>query len=146
MAQSIAFDGYGVTFGIGDGSSSEAFVDVAEVLDVSGPSYGRDTIDVSHATSPNKYREFIDGFKDAGEVSLNMNFTQASYASFLAKLESDGLDNYKITIPDDNYSNKPTIVFAASVTGIEADFATEDKVTAAITMKVSGKPTYTQGT
>ena len=146
MAESLAFDGYGIFFGIGDGTSSEAFASVAEVLDVSGPSYGRDTIDVSHASSPNKYREFIDGFKDAGEVSLTMNFTQASYASFLAKFDSDGFDNYQITIPDDNFSNAPTIMFSASVTGIEADYAVEDKVTAAVTLKISGKPTYTQGT
>ena len=146
MAVSIAFDGYGVSFGIGDGSSSEGFDLVAEVLDVSGPGYNRDTIDVTHASSPSHYREFIEGFKDGGDVSLTMNFTQASYASFLAKFDSDGKDNFQITIPDDNFSNKPTIVFNGTVTGIETEYSVEDKVTASVTIKVSGKPVYTQGT
>lgn len=146
MSASLAFDGYGITFGIGDGSSSEVFTDVAEVIDVDGPGYSKDTIDVSHTTSPNKYREFIDGFKDGGEVSLAMNFTQASFASLLAKYESDGLDNFLITIPDDNYTTKPTIQISAIITGIEPKYSAEDKVTASVTFKVSGKPTYTQGT
>lgn len=146
MGASIAFDGYGITFGIGDGTSDEGFDDVAEIIDVSGPGFSRDTFDVSHASSPNHYREFRDGFKDAGEVTLTMNMVQADYASFLAKFDSDGLGNFLITIPDDNYSNAPTIAFEGVVTSIETEYTTEDKVTTSVTIKVSGKPTYTQGT
>lgn len=145
MSASIAFDGYGVTFGVGDGSSSESFTDVAEVLSASLPSFSKDTIDVTHASSPSKFREFIAGLRDAGEVTLEMNFTQSDYASFLAAFDSDGLNNYKVTIPDDNYSTKPNIVFAGIITGIETEISVEDKVQASVTFKLSGKPTYSQG-
>lgn len=145
MAESIAFDGYGVILGIGDGASAEAFTDIAEVLDVGGPSYAKDTMDVSHSTSPDKYREFIAGFIDAGEVTLTANMTQADFAALLAKLEADAKSNYKITFPDDNYSTLPTIIFAAHVTALGPTVPTQDKVTMDVTFKITGKPAYTQG-
>jgi len=146
MAESTAFDGYGIIFGIGDGTSSESFVDVAEIIDVSGPGFSRDTIDVSHSGSPNHYREFIAGFKDGGEVTLTMNMTQADYTSFLAKFDSDAANNFKITIPDSNFTTLPTILFSGIVTGVETEYSIEDKVTANVTIKVTGKPVHTQGT
>ncbi len=147
MSKSISVDGYGVTFGIGDGSSSESFTDVAEVLSCGPPSYSKETIDTTHSLSPDKFREFIGGLRDGGEVALEMNYTQSDYAAFLATFDSDDDDqNYQITIPDDNYSNSPTIVFQGICTGIETEIAVEDKITASVTFKVSGKPTFNQGT
>lgn len=145
MAESIGFDGYGVGLGIGDGASTEVFTEFAEIVDVAGPSFAKDTIDVSHSTSPDKYREFIAGFKDAGEVTLTANMTQADYAAILAKFELEAKNNYQLTIPDDNYTTEPTIVFAAHVTGVGNAYPTQDKVTMDITFKITGKPTYTQG-
>ena len=145
MAKSLAFDGYGVGLGIGDGASGEVFTDFAEITDVAGPSYAKDTIDVSHSTSVDKYREFIAGFKDAGEVTLTLNMTQADFASILAKFELEADNNYQLTIPDDNFSTLPTIVFAAHVTAIGTAYPTQDKVSQDVTFKITGKPTYTQG-
>ena len=145
MAQSAGYTGYGVLLGIGDGASAEAFVSIGEVLNVDGPGFTKDTHDVSHATSPNRYREFIAGFKDGGEVTLELNMLQADYANFLALFDSSGANNYQLTLPDSNYSTKPTIVFAAHVTTQGLANPVEDKSTMAITLKVTGKPVYTQG-
>ena len=145
MAISTGFDGYGVLLGIGDGASAEAFSSIAEVTDVTAPSFSKDTIEVSHASSPNKYKEYIAGFKDGGEVTASGNMTQSDYAALKDKFESEALNNYQLTIPDDNFSNKPTIVFAAHVTALESDIPTQDKVSFSLTLKISGKPTYTQG-
>jgi predicted secreted protein len=146
MAESLAFDGYGVLLGIGSGDSSgEVFTDFAEILDSSLPSLAKDTIDVSHSTSVDKYREFIAGFKDGGEVTLTLNMVQADYAAILAKFELEPKNNYQLTIPDDNYSTKPTIVFAAHVTALGGAIPTQDKVTNDVTFKITGKPVYTQG-
>lgn len=145
MAESGAFDGYGVALGIGDGASAEAFAAIAEVLDVSGPSYSKDVIDVSHSTSPDKYREKIAGFLDAGEVTLTMNMSQSDFASLLTKFEAEATNNYELTIPDDNFSTKPTIVFTAHVTSMPGTYPTQDKSTVDVTFTITGKPTYTQG-
>lgn len=145
MSESVAFDGYGVALGIGDGSSSESFTPLAEVVDANGPSFAKDTLDVSHSTSPNKYREFIAGFKDGGEVTLTLNMTQSDYAALLAEFEKEVSTNYQLTIPDDNYTSKPTIVFAAHLTALGTAIPTQDKVSNDVTFKITGKPTYTQG-
>lgn len=145
MSISTAFDGYGVIIGVGDGASAEAFTDIAEVIDVNGPGYSKDVIDVSHASSPDKYREKIAGFIDAGEVTLTANMTQSDFASLLALLEAEALNNYKLTIPDDNFSTLPTIVFAAHITSLSSPIPTQDKVTMDVTFTISGKPVYTQG-
>jgi hypothetical protein len=145
VAQSTAFDGYGVILGIGDGASSESFTAIAEILDASLPSKTKDMLDVSHATSPDKYREFIAGFKDAGEVTLSLNMTQSDYAALDTEYELEASNNYELTIPDDNFSTKPTIVFAAHITNLGGAIPTQDKVTVDVTFKITGKPTYTQG-
>lgn len=145
MAASTGFDGYGVLLGIGDGASAEAFSSIAEVVDVAGPSWSKDTHEVSHATSPNKYKEYIAGFKDGGEVTASGNMTQSDYAALLVKFDSEGLNNYQITIPDSNFATKPTIVFAGHVTALETEYPTQGVVTFSLTLKISGKPVHTQG-
>lgn len=146
MSKSIAFDGYGVEFGVGDGTSDESFTPVAELISATLPGLTKDTIDVTHASSPDKFREFRAGLRDGGEVTLELNFTQSDYAIFNALFASDDDEsNYQITIPDHNFSTKPTIVFEAICTGLTSDIVTEGKVTASVTFKVSGKPTFTQG-
>lgn len=145
MAEATGFDGYGVALGVGDGASTEVFTAIAEVIDVNGPGYSKDTIDVSHSTSPGKFREFISGFLDAGEVTLTANMTQSDYASLLTLMKLEASNNFELTIPDDNFSTKPTIVFAGLITSLASPMPTQDKVTMDVTFKVTGEPTYTQG-
>ena len=144
MAQSLAFDGYGVSIGWGDGTSSEGFTDFAEVMSVSLPSENTEFIDVTHATSPNKRREFIAGLVDPGEVTMELNMVQADYAQLRGDL-GGAARNYQITIPDDNYSTEPVVIFPAIVTSLEVEIGVEDKVTVSVTLKVSGAVTYIEG-
>jgi len=146
MAVSQAYDGYGVTLGKGDGTSSEDFDNFAEIVNVTLPNESVELIDVTHASSPNKYREFIAGLIDAGEVTFEVNMNQADYSILRADLVDNSVDNYQIVLPDDNFSTKPTIVFPAFVTGLEVSLAIEDKVTCSVTLKVSGAVVYTEGT
>ncbi len=77
--------GYGTKFQTGNGSSPETFTDLAFVTSITAPNLSRDSIDVSHMQSPDEWREFIAGMKDAGEVSLELNF-KAGGTAFLAML------------------------------------------------------------
>jgi hypothetical protein len=145
MAKSVAYDGYGVTLGWGDGASSETFTDFAEVLSVSLPAEAVEFVDVTHASSPSKYREFISGLIDPGEVTCELNMVQADYTQLRGDLGGSER-NYEITLPDDNYSTKPTVVFPAIVTGLEVEIGVEDRVTVSVTFKVTGAVVYTEGT
>jgi predicted secreted protein len=70
---SLAVAGVGTKFQRWSGS---AYVSLAEVTSITGPTMTRDFIDVTSLDSTGGYREFITGFRDAGTISLNMNFTR----------------------------------------------------------------------
>ena len=84
------------------------------------------------------YKEFIAGFRDGGEVTLNMNFTRDGYIAMLADFESDVPRNYQIVFPD---TGATTLDFAGLVMGLPLDIPTEGKITCTVTIKLSGAPT-----
>ena len=67
---SAAIWAYGSKLQIGDGAVSEAFSDVAEIVELTPPSMSRDEIDVTSHQSSDGYREFISGLRDGGEVCV----------------------------------------------------------------------------
>lgn len=136
--------GYGTKFQTGNGSSPETFTDLAFVTSITPPGLSRDSIDVSHMQSPDEWREFIAGMKDAGEVSLELNFLQGGSA-FLAMLaefntvSASATKTRRITWPDGSYME-----FEAFITGFEPETPMDDKQVASVTFKVSGRPYLTQ--
>jgi predicted secreted protein len=112
---------------------------LGEVSDVNPPSPTKETVDVTHMQSPDKYMEFISGLKDGGEASFTMNFTFDSYNDIKNNYElDDSPRKYKIVFPDSKTT--PTIFeFYAIVTGVPVSAPTGDKVTSDVTLKVSGK-------
>ena len=138
---SDAFAGVGTVFKRCDGESSGAgFTALAEINSISGPSMSRETIDVTSLDSTGGYREFITGFRDGGEVTLEMNFTNVGYGQMLDDFEDDDAQLYQIVLSDDDAT---TLDFAALVTAIPPNIAPDDKVTASITLKVTGQVTLT---
>jgi len=109
---------------------------LAEVNSISGPSMSRETIDVTSLDSDAGYREFISGIRDAGTVSLNMNFTNATYSLMKADFESDTPKDYKIVIPD---TAGTTLEFSGLVTELPLAIEVADKISADVTIKVTGK-------
>jgi predicted secreted protein len=129
--------GLGTLFKVGNGAVPEIFTTVAEVTGITPPAMSRDTVDASHELSPEAWREFIAGMKDAGEVSFDMNFVPGSTdaANFMAELGLAGsaaLKNRQIVFPDGSI-----MAFAAILTGYEPDAPIDDKMAASVTLKVS---------
>jgi predicted secreted protein len=133
-----AIAGVGAQFKRGDGESNESFTAVSEVNSIAGPTMTRNFIDVTSLDSTGGYREFITGFRDAGEITLNMNFTRDGYDAMKDDFESDSSRNYQIVMPD---TGETTFEFAALVTSIPLDIPTDDKITATVTLKLSGQVT-----
>lgn len=120
--------------------AAESFTDIAEVNSISGPTMSRGTIDVTSLDSTGGYREFITGFRDPGQVTLNMNFSLDTYDDFLSEFEGSVAKTYQIVLPD---SGNTTIQFDALVTDLPLDIPLDDKITANVTLKLTGKPTLT---
>lgn len=90
--------GHGALFGI-EGPTPGVYVTVAEVVAITPPGMTRDSVEVTHLTSPGKWKEFIAGLKDSGEASFTMNFApSATDAVFAAFNADDG--KYQITFPN----------------------------------------------
>ena len=136
--------GYQTLFKTGNGASPEVFATLAEVTGITPPAMARDTVDASHEESPGAWREFIAGLKDGGEVSLDLNFVPGGSASLslTGELDLDGplaVKNRQIVFPDGSYFS-----FAGILTGFEPDAPIDDKMSASVTFKVTGKPTLVQ--
>ena len=138
---SAAFSGVGTQFNRWN-SSTHAWVTLAEVSNISGPSMTRDFIDVTNFDSEDSFREFISGFRDSGTVSFVMNFTRTSYDIMKTDYEDDDLQDYEIILTD---SVSTSFQFQGLVTELPLEVPVDDKVTVNVTIKISGAVTVNSG-
>jgi len=136
---SNAVAGVGTVFNRWNGS---AWVAVAEINSITGPSMSRDTIDVTSLDSTGGYREFITGFRNAGTVVLAMNFTRDTYELMKTDFESNTAQNYQIDLPD---VEGTSLDFEGLVTELPLTIPADDKITADVTIQVTGKVEISSG-
>lgn len=117
-------------------------VTVAGLTSIGGLELSADTIDVTTLDSDGAYREFIAGFKDAGELSLEGYLKLDEGQQGLYDLfESGDVEDFTILFPD----NMGSWEFKGVVTGFGTSADLEDPLAFSATIKVSGKPTLTVG-
>ena len=133
MPASSANIGYLSTFGI-EGDTPGTFVVVAEVASITPPGFSRETVDVTHMTSPDRYKEFIAGMNEAGDATITLNFVPSATDALVAAFTATS-GKYQITFPND-----VTMTFSGIVTGYEIGELSTDKMTATMTIKPSGAP------
>jgi len=136
---SNAVAGVGTVFNRWNGS---AWVAVAEINSITGPSMSRDTIDVTSLDSTGGYREFITGFRNAGTVVLAMNFTRDTYELMKTDFESNTAQNYQIDLPD---VEGTSLDFEGLVTELPLTIPADDKIIADVTIQVTGKVEISSG-
>lgn len=137
--------GYGVTLHVNDpGGATPTVADqlVAGIVNVTPPSPSRDIIDVTHSASPGMAREFIVGLIDYGEASFDLNWVPNDTTD--AMLQDISLETapriWKMTFTQ--VAGSPNVTFDAYLTAYERTAPTEDKMTASITLKVTGAPVW----
>lgn len=119
---------------------------IANVGDIEGPGRSRESIEVTAHDSPDRYREFVKGLKDAGEVTATINFDpgDTTHQVLDDDFEEDGLRRYQIVaLPGD--PDELTVEFAAMITDLSDSYPVEDKMERSVTFKISGKPSFTYG-
>jgi predicted secreted protein len=124
----------------GDGASSEAFTAVADIVEVVPPAISRESVDTTVHNTADRYRTFIPGLRDGGEVTLRIQYDAegTNHSDLLDDLNDDVLHNYKIVFPT---GIGETWTFGGFVTRLGDQSPLDDKITREITFKVSGKPT-----
>lgn len=130
-----------------DDSSPAGFLDIGEISEdgVDGPGLARDAIDVSHSQSPNRYREFIPGMLDGGEISatllLKPSATQGqNHQEMIDDLNTATLRQYRMLFPP-GASQTVVWTFDGFFTSLGHAVPVADKMTLAFTIKISGQPT-----
>lgn len=100
-------------------------------------------IDVTDHDSPNGYKEFEPGMKDAGEVSLAGNIKdESNVEKMLALAESQSMEEWEVTYPSGAKWS-----FSGFVKSFKDGEKTPDGVaTFSASIRISGKPTYTKAT
>ena len=127
-----------------DSTGAGVFVTIASVEDLSGPGRSRNMIDVSAHDSPDKYREFVKGMKDGGEVTATINYRpgETTHQQLDADFEEDDLRDYQLMmLPGD--VDEHTWDFTAGISEISDEFPLDDKMAREVTFKISGKPVLT---
>jgi len=129
---SNAISSLGALLKISDGASAPTFTAVPELRSINGPSMTSEDIDVSHLGSSG-YRDYIAGFKEAGEITGEVNWTQAGYATLLTLFNSGALKNMKLI-----FSDATDYVFVGRIKGLPITAQTGDAVRFNITIKITG--------
>jgi predicted secreted protein len=132
--------GYGTKYRIWDASlTTPALVDIAEVITVTPGAATADRIDATHMQSPGRRREYIAGLIDTGEASFEINWVPGNATDELlrALMASGETVQHEIEFP-----NGVTVSYDAAITGYEKDIPVDDRMTATITVAVSGEETW----
>lgn len=135
--------GYGITLYVSDAApDTTADNVVAGVMTVTPPSPSRDIIDVTTSDSAGMAREFIAGMIDYGEVKADIVWVPGDAADVLLRTISleRAPRTYKIVWTQLNPD--VSITFAGFLTAFERNSPLDDKMTASITIKVTGAPSY----
>lgn len=137
--------GYGTTYEIWDASlTTPAFVEVAEVINVTPGEAAADRIDATHMQSPGRRREYISGLIDNGEATFEINYIPGSATDILLRtlFESGDTVEHRITFPAPTGDPRPTVTYDASIIGYSKAIPIDDRMTATITVAVSGAETW----
>lgn len=137
----LAKIGYGTTFYVGQ-------TKIGDITDISGPSLARDSIDVTDMESADGFREKIPGLADGGEVSIEFNFDPAATSGTSQHALRENIEagpnvaNTEFTI---KFVSGLEVEFSGHVTAFEPAIPLEDKMTGSVTIAVSGKPLWSNG-
>ena len=141
MAKSAA---KGVVIAVSDGVIP-TFNPIGQVFSLSGPSLSADTVDVSAHDSASFYREFVNSFRDGGEISMGIRWDPALAShgetgdGLINLFERDVATDIEITWPNPAADVWTLSIF---VTGYEPSADFDAALEATVTFKVTGVPIF----
>lgn len=129
-----------------DSAGGASYTAVGQVKDIQGPNITRADVDVTDHDSPDGYREYLPGLADGGTVTFIIGFDNANVehtTNLLANLEDDQctMATWQLTL---NVCNGTAVwTWSGYVNNYNPSAPVEGENTAALSIKVSGKPALT---
>jgi len=115
---------------------------LSNVTNISWDGMSRDLIETTALDTAGGYKTFITGLRDAGAVTLQINFTRDVYETLKGDFDSDVVKYYEIVLPD---TDNTTLEFEGYVTEIPMGIPPDAAVSANVTIKITGQPTMNSG-
>jgi len=132
--------GIGVSFRRWDGTD---WVELAEVINVGGPTLSRATVEVVSLNVSNAFKNFLASYRDAGAVTFTMVFRRDTYETMKEDYDSDSNANYEIYIEavENTSFEFEGLVTEMPLVGIAGDSV----ITVDVTIKIDGEMTLNSG-
>ncbi|MCK5643553.1 MAG: hypothetical protein KAJ19_22320 [Gammaproteobacteria bacterium] len=114
--------------------------DIAEIRSIDGPEMSLNAVDVSHLTSPNRFKEFIGGMRDGGEVTIEGNFYPGDNLGQIGlrdDLLAATIQDFTITFP---VVTGTVWTFKGLVTRFKTGSVLDDKLAFSCSIKVTARP------
>jgi len=128
-----------------DTAGGTTYADIAEVIDLDGPSPKIPAADVSNLQSPNCYREKRPKMVDPGAFKAKMNFTKAQYGQLLGQVRKYPI-SFKISFPlIGTETTASSATWSGFIGGIGMAIPDDDRITNDVDVEVSGPITFTAG-
>jgi predicted secreted protein len=126
---------------VGDSASPNTFTEIAEVKSIGGPNEDSEELDATHLRSTGGYREFLQSFKDGGELPCNCNYLpgNATHQTIRTLFQSGATRGWKITYPDTSY-----VTFDGYVKAVGSTAAVGAILEGSFTIRISGAVTLVE--
>lgn len=127
--------GYGTGFFLATPEAPAVYTEIAEILSITPPSVSRDLPEATHMKSPDRWKEYIPGLRDGGEITMELNFVPDSETT-QRLLEAGGelsTSKAKVIFPDATEWG-----FSCFCTEFTPQVPVDDRMTATCTFKVTG--------
>lgn len=129
----MAILGLGATFQV----DNSGYVSILEITDIGGPSMTVDDVDTTHLLSANQFKEFLAGFGDGGVVTLEANYVKTQVTLLYGFIRQSRA--WRIVFSDASKWD-----FNGHINAIDTSNPLEEEVTFTFSIKISGKPVFTQ--
>jgi len=139
--------GHGAVLTFAPTSATATTTAIGNIISIGGPDESRDSIDKSTMDSTSKWREYISGMLDAGEVTFDVNYdgAAAGTANDLNTLAtSTSVYEVKVIVNDHTTAaNRSTFKCNGFITALGHAIPFDDKITQSVGIKFTGVPTFT---
>ena len=134
-----------------DAAGGSSYTAIGQVQDISGPSISRGTVDVSDHDSASGYREYLPGLADGGDLTFTIGWDPATTphkqaaSGLIGNFELDGctMTTWEYTLNLCAGTGTAIWTFTGFLTAFAPSAPVEGQNTAAVTVKISGKPLLT---
>jgi hypothetical protein len=140
---------HGTLLQLGASGGGGPYTSIAEVVDISGPSFSQSTFDAP--SQDTTWMKRVAGIVTGGEVSFTINFipknaTHDDSTGILSTLGSLDPYGYKLIFNDAGGGTKSEWAFDAFLTGFEHNEPVDGILAADVTLTLNGEPIFTKGT